>query len=264
MNGVQSQFGQRFQKPVGFAFNQTGGDAYNGVVAQVNGQYQVYTAYHHNDTKQYLLCYTATGGVCPGWPSTNTYASTQAGAKIGTGPFANIATSWENGTFLVGNTLFWEAQSKVADATGKYPIGFMCIDIVSLVSCGFHEVDKVNYAPFFSGVLAQFSGTGIPASNGKYYFATANGKILCFDPSSFVPSDVSSTGLCGSFDVGGVTGSDRPPRTATYGDYFFAIITPTPVPSNAPAGSNSNIYCYRISTNSLCPGFPPVAPNGIP
>lgn len=262
--GLQTQFGLAFQKPVGFAFNQNGGDAYNGVVAQVNGQYQVYTSYHHNTTQQALVCVTATGGVCPGWPATYTYASTQAGAKIGTGPYADLATGWEQRTFLVGTTLFWEAQATVADATGKYPVGMMCIDIVTLVSCGFHPIDKVNYAPYFAGNNPQISGTGIPASNGKYYFATANGKILCFDPSKFVRTDVSSTGLCGTFDVGGIQGSDRPPHTLTFGDYVFATLVPSWVPASVPPGTNPNLYCYRISTNSLCPGYPQAMPDGIP
>ncbi|RDV45894.1 hypothetical protein DOE76_05430 [Leifsonia sp. ku-ls] len=262
--GLQAQLGDPFQKPAGFAFNQNGGDAYNGVVAQVNGQYQVYTSYHHNTSQATLVCVTPSGGVCPGWPATYTYASTTPGLKIGTGPYANMATTWENGTFLVGTTLFWEAQTTVPDGTGKYPVGFMCADIVTLVSCGFHPVDKVNYAPFFSGTNPQISGTGIPAANGKYYFATANGKILCFDPSTFVTQDVASTGLCGSFDVGGITGSDRPPHTATYGDYFFAAIVTSPVGAPAAPDANPNIYCYRISTNSLCPGFPKAFANGVP
>lgn len=257
-NGTQGQFGEAFQKPVGFAFNQTGGDAYNGVVAQVNGHYQVYASYHHNTSQSNLLCVTTTGQACPGWPSTYTYASTQAGLKIGTGPYSTMATTWQNGTFIVGTTLFWEAQSTVKDATGKYPVGMMCLDIVTLVSCGFHPLDYVTFAPYFAGTNPLISGTGIPAADGRYYFATANGKFLCFDPSAFIRGDTTSTGLCGSIDVGGVTGSDRPPHTATYGDYVFAAIVPM------STSANPNIYCYRVATKSLCPGFPQAFSNGVP
>ncbi|SEH69787.1 MULTISPECIES: DUF11 domain-containing protein [unclassified Leifsonia] len=258
VNGLQKQFSQQFQVPSGITINQTGGDAYNGVVAQVNGQYQIYTAYHHNTGTGYLLCTTATGNVCPGWPGTNSYASTQVGAPLGTGPFTSMATTWQNGTFLSGTTLTWEAQARTVDATGLYPVGMMCLDIVTLVSCGFHVIAHVTFPPYFAGTNPLISGTGLAASDGNDYFVTADGDILCFNPTSFVPSDTSSTGLCGTFHIPGVAGTDRPPLTLTVGNYVFAGLIAS------PTAAGPTMYCYNVVTGTLCPGYPVAVPTGVP
>jgi uncharacterized repeat protein (TIGR01451 family) len=162
-----------------------------------------------------------------------------AGTPLGTGP--SYPVGGQNGLFLAGGRLYWAAESTVKAASG-YPVGLMCLDLTSLTSCGFTRLDEVPTAAI-NGTYALISGTGLPASDGNYYYFDQNANALCFNP---------ATGPCG---IEHLDPALKPANTyaygSTFGSYVFGIM-------QASGSSKSNLYCYDVSTAASCPGYPKV------
>ncbi|MGH1550146.1 hypothetical protein ACRAWB_13650 [Leifsonia poae] len=149
-----------FSTNVGSAVSTVGGDGYNAVVR--NGL--IYSVYHHN-SGNYVYCSQPSGATCPGWPTgANAQKwSSVAGTAIGTGPFPNMTTAWQNGTWLSGNKLYWLAALTDASSTG-----IACLDLTALTptSCGYSPITTAS-GPWQP--LANLGSSGVPAGNGNIY-----------------------------------------------------------------------------------------------
>ena len=229
--------------PMPVNLTNSAGDGYDAISSPDNSL--VYAVFHHNNTSQNVFCATVSGALCPGWPvgsnTTATYVSPVSGTPIGTG--ANgMTTADENGTFIVDGRLYWEVQQTTTVA-GVYPVGVMCLDLATLTSCGFTQLDTVISAPYagpVGGIYGRIGGTGIPASNGNYYFSDASGNLLCFSPAS---------GACGVTQLTPTTSTSGGGYAVTYGDYVFTAVAPA-------TNSAYNVNCFNVVTNSACPGSP--------
>ena len=232
------------------SFTTPGGDGYS-VEGQGNN---IYTVFHHTGPNQgpgfgatVVYCATLAGAVCPGWPATSTYVSTTAGAQIGTGGIPSVTTAGENGSFIANGNLYWDVED-LQPVNGSYPVGLQCLNLTTLNSCGFTQLDTVTVAPT-GGTAALISSDGIPAGNGNYYLFDANGNELCFNPTS---------GACGSTNIsaGQVAGnpSSYLGSILTSGQYVFQTYVPT---YNTGTGTGTlDLTCYNTATSSVCPGYP--------
>jgi len=234
--------------PVEVALNNGAGDGYNAVSSPDDSL--VYAVFHHNRDNP-VFCATSSGALCPGWPTGSntsaTYVSPDAGTPIGTGSHG-MTTAEVNGTFLVGDRLYWEAQTTVAaQPTGPWAAGMMCLDLSTLLSCGFTPLSATSWPPN-NQTYAMIAGNGLAAADGRYYFADSDGRLLCFDPAS---------GACGVFVLPGASGnSDSRPWSATYGNTVFAL-------NWSDSSFSYQLSCVQVSGPSTCPGYPIALPSAF-
>jgi uncharacterized repeat protein (TIGR01451 family) len=226
--------------------NTPGGDGYSVEGFGAN----IYTVFHHSPNQ--VFCATLSGKTCPGWPGLSSTVSPTSGTGLG-GSAGTLRSGGENGSFIDGGKLYWPVQDS-QQVGGVYAVGVMCLDLTTLKSCGFTQLDTqtlgLGGSRFGSGVANQFgmiSSDGIKAADGNYYFFDANGNILCFNASS---------GPCGVHNISnGVKGGG--PDNA----YMASIMTAgsavfvTYVSSSAPANIEY-LSCFDTSTQSLCSGSP--------
>ncbi|WP_157578791.1 DUF11 domain-containing protein [Rudaea cellulosilytica] len=210
-------------------FNTPGGDGYS-----VEGfGNNIYTVFHHNNSATVVFCATLGNTVCPGWPAYSTYVSPVAGTPLGTGGAGQSTTSGVNGSFIYNGKLYWPVHMSAA-VGGVYPVGLQCLNLTSLVSCGFIQLDTVALG---SGALG-IAGDGIQAANGRYYYADINGSLVCFDPT------VGANGAsCGVVNAG--TGAETATSYSgyfaefgTYGNYVYFTYS---------WNNNNYLFGYNIS-----------------
>ncbi|MGO4595716.1 hypothetical protein AB4Z18_18025 [Leifsonia sp. 2TAF2] len=231
--------------PVSQTLSNAGGDGYNAVVS-ADGL-RVYAVFHHQAISpgaggQPIYCAVIlTGAVCPGWPATNVYAQVSAGVPINSGVDPLVQTSYQNGTFIANNKLFYGYQRTVA----PYSVGIGCIDLGTLTTCAPTEY-RTATGTGYGGSLA---GTGLPATNGKYYFLDQAGFYDCFDAAAIAS--------CGSVNSGYPAASNdgRNQITGTYGNYVFGVID---------AAGKIALTCFNAATSQLCAGFVSPAIGGSP
>ncbi|MFP3467084.1 hypothetical protein SB754_16425 [Leifsonia sp. SIMBA_070] len=229
--------------PVSQTLTNSGGDGYNGVVS-ADGL-RVYAVFHHsyNDvgTLPVYCAVIATGGVCPGWPGNNTSVSPVPGSAIGAGlpGGSGFQTGWQNGTYINGTQLRWAEGYTAAGGA----IGFGCLDIVTLKSCGFLQS---GVAPVAQTNGTQIGGTGIPATNGTYWYMQGTGDFVAVNASGAIYTTVKAGAA--------VSDGYSPVMSATFGGYAFG--------EYKPAGSSTyNLYCTTTAAPiTLCPGFPKAIP----
>jgi uncharacterized repeat protein (TIGR01451 family) len=213
-----------------------GGDGYSVEGLGKN----VYTVFHH--TGDVVFCAPLAGGICPGWPGQTGVVSPVAGNGFNTGN-GNFTSAGENGSFIADGNLYWEAESTVA-VSGSYPVGEMCLNLTTLKSCGFIQLDTVTAAPGGGGA-AQIGADGIAASDGNYYIWDQAGNMMCFAPSATGGS------LCGKTNISGAFthyGSNYVGSPVTEGNTVFVdFLTPA---------QHTIFTCYDVTTSSICPGFP--------
>jgi hypothetical protein len=228
------------QAPAAVNLSNGAGDGYNAV-SSADGTL-VYAVYHHNNTNVNVFCATAAGGLCPGWPvgsnTTATYVSPVAGTPIGTGT-NGMSTAWQNGTFLADGKLYW-AAAKETPVAASYPVGIMCLDLSTLHSCGFTQLDTTLLIP----VGGEIGGTGIPATDGNYYYADTAGNLLCFNPSS---------GACGVRALG-TASTTADTLSATYGNLVFSVTWNI-------STSRFQLSCTNVVVGAPCAGYPVTVTN---
>lgn len=235
-----AQLSPKLPSPQGVVLATSGGDGYN---AAVQGGL-TYAAFHHNVGPP-IFCGQQTGATCPGWPTDANaqYWSPTVGTPIGASR-PNYISSWQNGTWISGNKLFWLAGPTDARSTGT---GCLNLATTPPTSCGYTVLTN---NPVTSSGWAQIASSGIAASNGRIYaVATANAvggvgewDIVCINP---------ATGAsCGVLPImTGVT-SAQAPQATTFGNYVFASVQKTPT-------SSWQTFCY-VAGGSLCAGNWPV------
>jgi uncharacterized repeat protein (TIGR01451 family) len=164
-----------------------------------------------------------------------------AGTPLGTGGISPYTSAGENGSFIANGKLYWPVEGKSA-VGGMYPIGVQCLDLTTLVSCGYTQLDTTTVAPS-GGLTGMVSSDGIPAANGNYYFFGASGNMSCFNPTSG-PCGVTNISAGQTAFAGGYLGS-----ILTSGQYIYVTYV------NA-AATVLYMSCYNTATSSVCPGFP--------
>ena len=180
--------------------------------------------------------------MCAGWPAFSTYVNATAGTPLGTGTVGGYITSTPTGSLIVNGKLYWPVEA-TAPVSGLLPVGMQCLDLSTLLSCGFTQLDTL--ANLNAGVARFMSGDGIAATNGNYYYLDQKGNLLCFNP---------ATGSCGAFAVtGGAAISsgaiDFFAQTGTYGTFVYSTYLNS-------AGTQVSLTCFNTATNALCPGYP--------
>ncbi|MBN8885123.1 MAG: DUF11 domain-containing protein [Rudaea sp.] len=196
-------------------FNTPGGDGYS--VEGFNNN--IYTVYHHNSSSTVVFCATINNTVCPGWPAYSTFVDATLGTPLGAGTPGLYTTAGINGSFIYNGKLYWSVQALNA-VGGVYPIGMQCLNLSSLQSCGFIQLDTVPFART-SMSAALVIGDGIRASNGKYYYVDGNGNLLCFDPASGANGaacGITNAGI-GAQPAANIAGYIG--ELGTYGDYVY-------------------------------------------
>ncbi|MGA0568337.1 DUF7507 domain-containing protein [Rathayibacter sp. KR2-224] len=209
-------------------FNTPGGDGYSVEGFGSN----IYTVYHHSPNAATVFCSTLSNAVCPGWPAHASYVSAVPGAALGTGAIS-YTTAGVNGSFIEGGLLYWPVGA-LAAVGGRYAVGLQCLNLTTLVSCGFTQLDTVTAAPV-SAAYGQLAGDGIRATNGRYYFVDTTGNLLCFNPTTASSCGVTNAG------IGPVTVSTAyHAEVGTYGNYLYFTYT---------TGNNDNyLFGYNVGT----------------
>ncbi|MEO7016740.1 MAG: hypothetical protein ABI067_09370, partial [Leifsonia sp.] len=212
-------------------FNTPGGDGYS-----VEGfGSSIYTVYHHSASASTVFCSTLTNAVCTGWPAHASYVSAVAGSALGTGPILD-ATAGVNGSFIEGGLLYWPTEA-LSPTGGRYPVGLQCLNLTTLVSCGFTQLDTVAVA-VVAGAYGQIAGDGIKATNGNYYYVDSNGSLLCFNPATASSCGVTNAGI-GAVAIPVAYFAE----VGTYGnDLYFTYTT----------GNNDN-YLFGYNTATATP-----------
>jgi uncharacterized repeat protein (TIGR01451 family) len=213
-----------------------GGDGYS--VEGFGGS--VYTVFHHSSGPTVVYCATLAGGVCPDWPAQSTYVNPTPGTPIGTGGPGPYVTAGENGSFIDNGSLYWPVQSQTLSG-GTYSVGVQCLNLTTLLSCGYTELDRQTFLLVTYG--GAISSDGIRAADGNYYLFDANGNMLCFSPTS---------GACGSTNI---TAGQSATGTNVY---LGSIMTAGRHVFQTYIGSSGSLFmsCYDTSTSSVCSGFP--------
>jgi hypothetical protein len=230
----------------------TGGDGFSIEGFGAN----LYTVFHHtDDLRGSVYCATlASGAACPGWPGNTAVASVVAGTRLqpadGTAVVPRWTSSAQNGSFISGHKLYWPVGAISPDtATGQYPVGIQCVDLVTIASCGVTQLAEVPSPPPTVRTppgkveIPYITGTGIPASDGHYYYFDGNGDVVCFDPAG--------AALCGTHNITGGHATNNATQTGTFGDDLYATYL------DATDG-NEYLSCYDTATSSLCAATLPV------
>ncbi len=131
-------------------------------------------------------------------------------------------------------------------------MGLQCLNLATLASCGFTQLDSVSLAPTSNGTAGSISTDGIPAANGNYYAFDANGNMLCFNPTT--------SSSCGSTNVSNgqiantqsATRAASSPRAST----SSKLTSPTSAAGWRGGVGTQILTCYNTATNSVCPGYP--------
>ncbi|MFF2350456.1 hypothetical protein ACFVVL_11795, partial [Kitasatospora sp. NPDC058115] len=205
-------------------FNTPGGDGYS-----VEGyKNNIYTVFHHNNTRTSVFCATLAGAVCPGWPALSTYVDPKAGTPLGTGNVAYF-TMQVNGSFIANGKLYWPVAVNT-------DFGMQCLDLEARVSCGYL---KLGTAPVSGYILA---GDGIAAADGNHYYVDISGNLHCVAPDGTACGAVNITG---GGSIGGAPGYEM----GTFGRYVYVTFV------NATQTSD-NLSCFDTVTHQVCAGFP--------
>ena len=228
-----------------YNFKTSGGDGYT--VEALNDQ--IYTVFHHDYSTTAVYCSTTADQVCPGWPAKSTYVDPVAGTPIGTGNSGEFATAGENGSFIVGNRLYWGVESATGDASG-FRVGVQCLNLKTLNSCGFDLLDRQAMGPTAtsgSNLIGMISTDGVAAADGNHYFFDANGNMICYNAPS---------GPCGTTNVSGgrTTGGGDPTKV----DYNGSLITAGRYVWASFIDPSGTLYlsCYDTSASAVCSGYP--------
>jgi uncharacterized repeat protein (TIGR01451 family) len=210
-------------------FSTPGGDGYS-----VEGfGNSIYTVFHHNASSTVVFCATLTNQVCQGWPGYSSYVSPTAGTPLGTGPVSTFGSDYVNGSFIAGGRLYWSVTQN--GATGTDVFGMQCLDLTSLVSCGYNQLGTTTVAGY------ALSGDGIAAADGNYYYMDNNGSLQCVTPTAT---------SCGAVDVAGTTvGHGSIMEVGTYGRYVY-------VTYDSPTAPTAYLTCFDTTTHSKCANFP--------
>jgi uncharacterized repeat protein (TIGR01451 family)/fimbrial isopeptide formation D2 family protein len=210
-------------------FSTPGGDGYS-----VEGfGNSIYTVFHHNASSTVVFCATLTNQVCQGWPGYSSYVSPTAGTPLGTGPVSTFGSDYVNGSFIAGGRLYWSVTQN--GATGTNVFGMQCLDLTSLVSCGYNQLGTTTVAGY------ALSGDGIAAADGNYYYMDNNGSLQCVTPTAT---------SCGAVDVAGTTvGHGSIMEVGTYGRYVY-------VTYDSPTAPTAYLTCFDTTTHSKCANFP--------
>ena len=210
------------------SFNTPGGDGYS--VEGFGGN--IYTVYHHDPSTSTVFCSTLGNAICPGWTAHASYVSPAAGTPLGTGPIL-YTTGGVNGSFISNGSLYWPVEA-LAPTNGVYPVGLQCLNLTTLLSCGFTQLDTVSIAPV-SAVYGQIAGDGIQAANGRYYYVDTNGNLLCFNPATSTSCGVTNGGI-GAVSVPVAYFAE----VGTYGNYLYFSYT---------TGNNDNyLFGYNVAS----------------
>ncbi|WP_344324557.1 DUF7507 domain-containing protein [Kitasatospora putterlickiae] len=205
-------------------FNTPGGDGYS-----VDGyKNNIYTVFHHNNSRTSVFCATLAGAVCPGWPAFSSYVDPKAGTPLGTGT-VGYWTMHVNGSFIANGKLYWPVAVNT-------DFGMQCLDLDARVSCGYL---KLGTAPVAGYILA---GDGIAAADGNHYYIDIAGNLDCVTPGGTACGSVNVTG--GEI-IGGAPGYE----VGTYGRYVYVTYV------NA-ARTSDNLSCFDTVTHQVCAGFP--------
>ncbi|MCU1659132.1 MAG: hypothetical protein JWO57_3788 [Pseudonocardiales bacterium] len=209
----------------------------------------IYTVFHHSHVSTTVYCSTLTGDLCPGWTAQSSYVNPTAGTPLGTGGVGPYTTAGENGSFIASGKLYWGVESQVA-VNGQYAVGVQCLDLTTLLSCGFTQLDtQTVQATLPNRVIGMISSNGVPAANGNYYFFDGAGNMLCFSPTA---------GACGQTNIsGGRNAGYLDNLTGVY--YNASILTADQYVYVTFVDPDGTLYlsCYNTATPALCaPSFP--------
>ncbi|MCU1658871.1 MAG: hypothetical protein JWO57_3527 [Pseudonocardiales bacterium] len=210
-------------------FTTPGGDGYS-----VEGYgSNIYTVYHHNASATAVFCATLQNTVCPGWPGHSSYVSPTAGTPLGTGAVSTFSSNYVNGSFIANGQLYWSVIQN--GATGTDVFGMQCLNLSSLVSCGYTQLGSTTVPGY------GMSGDGIAAADGNYYYMDNNGFMQCVTPTAT---------SCGAVDVAGtVVGHGGTMEVGTYGRYVYATY-------DVPPGTTNYITCFDTTTHAKCANYP--------
>jgi uncharacterized repeat protein (TIGR01451 family) len=211
-------------------FNTPGGDGYS-VEGFGNA---IYTVFHHSSGATVVFCATLSNAICPGWPAFSTYVNPTAGTPIGTGGAGQFTTAGVNGSFISNGLLYWPVESLTA-VGGSYPVGLQCLNLTTLKSCGFTQLDTVALPPANSS-YGGIAGDGIAAANGNHYYVDLNGNLLCFNPATASSCGTTNAGI-GPVIAANFGGYFA--EVGTYGNYLYFTYT---------TGGNAYLFGYNVAT----------------
>ncbi|AEV85079.1 hypothetical protein ACWT_4055 [Actinoplanes sp. SE50] len=230
----------------GFVGNSGGGD---GTYAAFFGS-NVYTVHHHRAPGAKLMeCHDkATGAVCPGYETSTTFFSSEAGKAINTGA-DDYYTALSPGTVVDQSSgrLYFPAQRGAADGNHN-TVGVACVDLVSNRSCGF----TVLAGDAMPRVRGGIDLSGAALVRGRLYLRNETGKLFCFD-------SVKGTGCAGfpvTVDAAAAANTDTTEGARAQTDAFDDRYVFT----SFHIAGRIDLVCFDTTTNAVCPGFPKSEP----